>query len=74
MHSLSTFGAKTSHMQTQTHKTHHSSDLGETTTFPLIVYFVPLHEAHIQIAFCPKTPKWDSQNCRSWDLRDFGAP
>ncbi len=26
---------------------------GDTTTFPLIVYSVPLHEAHIQMAFCP---------------------
>jgi hypothetical protein len=25
---------------------------GEATTLPLIVYFVPLHEAHIQMAFC----------------------
>ncbi len=57
MHSLSTFGATTSHGQTRTHKTHHSPNLGETTTFPFIVYFVPLHEAHIQMAFCPKTPK-----------------
>jgi hypothetical protein len=31
--------------------------LGEATTFPLIVYFVPLHEAHIQMAFCPGAPK-----------------
>ncbi len=43
---------------TQTHKTHHGSDLGEATTFPLIVYSATLHEGHIQMAFCPKTPKW----------------
>ncbi len=30
----STFGARTSHEQTQTHKIHHSPDLGETTTSP----------------------------------------
>jgi hypothetical protein len=58
MHSLNTFGAKINHEQTHTHKTHHDSDLGEATTFPLIVYFVPLHEAHIQMAFCPRTPKF----------------
>jgi hypothetical protein len=58
MHSWSTFGAKTNHEQTWTHKTHHGSDLREATTFPLIVYFVPFHEAHIQ----------------SWNSRDFGAP
>ncbi len=51
VHDLSTFGARTSHKQTWTHKTHHDPDLGEITTFPLIVYYVPLHEAHIQMAF-----------------------
>jgi len=35
---LEHFGARTSHGQTQTHKTHYDPDLGETTTFPLIVY------------------------------------
>jgi len=33
--SLNTFGACMNHGQTQTHKTYHSSDLGEATTFPL---------------------------------------
>jgi hypothetical protein len=47
MHNLSTFGAKTSHGQTQIHKIHQGSELGEATTFPLIVYFVPLHKTHI---------------------------
>jgi hypothetical protein len=63
-----------SHGQTQTHKIHHGLDLGEATTFPLIVYYVPLHEAHIQMTFCPKTPKWESWNSQSWYSRDFGAP
>jgi len=40
VHSWSTFGAKTSHGQTRTHKIHHSADLGETTTFPLIVCYM----------------------------------
>jgi hypothetical protein len=57
MHCWNTFDAKMSHGQTRTHKTHHGPDLGEVTTFPLIVYFVPLHEAHIQMAFCPGTPE-----------------
>jgi hypothetical protein len=60
MHSLSTFDAKMSHGQIQTHKTHHGSDLGEATTFFLILYFVPFHEAHIQMTFCPRIPKWES--------------
>ncbi len=57
MHSLNTFGAKMSHGQTQIHKTHHGLDLGEATTFPLILYFVTLHEAHIQMTFCPRSPE-----------------
>jgi hypothetical protein len=60
VHNWNTLNVKTSHGQTRTHKTHHSSNLGEATTFPLVVYYVPLHEAHIQMAFCPKTPKWES--------------
>ncbi len=60
MHSLNTFGARTNHEQTWTHKTHHDLDLGEATTFPLIVYFVLLHEAHIQMAFCLGAPKWEN--------------
>ncbi len=53
VHSWNTFGAKMSHEQTRTHKSHHSSDLGEATTFPLIVYFAPLHGGHIQMVFFP---------------------
>jgi hypothetical protein len=53
MHSWNTFGAKMSHGQTRTHKIHHGPDLGEATNFPLIVYFMPLYEAQIQMAFCP---------------------
>jgi hypothetical protein len=52
-----------------THKTHHGLDLGEATTFPLIVYYVPLHEAHIQMAFCPGTfATLGAHNfaCRPW--------
>jgi hypothetical protein len=35
--------------------------LGEATIFPLIVYFVPLHKAHIQMAFCPRTPNGSTE-------------
>jgi hypothetical protein len=51
-----TFGAKTSHGQIRIHKTHHGPDLREATTFPLIVYSVSLHEAHIQMTFCLGLP------------------
>ncbi len=74
MHSWNTFGARMSHMQTQTHKTHHDLDLGEATTFPLIVYYVPLQEAHIQMTFCPGTPKWESRNSQTWNSRNFWEP
>jgi hypothetical protein len=50
VHRWSTFDAKINHMQTQIHKTQHDPNLGEATTFPFIIYFVPLHEAHIQMA------------------------
>jgi len=43
--------------QTQTHKTHHGLDLGEATTFPLIVLFMTGHGAYTQMSFCPRTPK-----------------
>jgi hypothetical protein len=53
MHSWNTFVARMNHEQTRTHKTHHSPDLGETTTLPLIVFFVPGHKANTQMSFCP---------------------
>jgi hypothetical protein len=60
-------------MQIRTHKTQPGPNLGEATTFPFIIYFVPLHEAHIQMAFFFGTPKWESLNSQSWDSRDFRA-
>jgi hypothetical protein len=63
MHSLNIFGAKMSHGQLRTQKiqkTHNGPDLGKATTFALIVYYVPLHEAHIQMVFCLESPKWES--------------
>jgi len=44
-----TLDVKTSRGQLRIHKIHHDLDLGEATTFPHIVYFAPLHEAHIQM-------------------------
>jgi len=57
MCNLSTFGVRTSHGQIRTHKTHHGPNLGEATTFPLIVYFVPGHRANTQMTFCLEIPK-----------------
>jgi len=63
-----------SHGVTRIHKTHHNSNLGEAPTFPFILYYVPFHKAHIQMAFCPKTPKWESRNSHSYDSRNFEGP
>ncbi len=41
----------------RTHKTHHGSDMGEATTFSLILFSMLNHSAYTQISFCPKTPK-----------------
>jgi len=49
-----------SHGQTwshKIHKTHHGPNLGEATTFPLIVFFVPNHKANTQMSFCMRKPK-----------------
>jgi hypothetical protein len=54
MHNYNTFGAQMSHEQTWIHKTHHGPDLEEATTFPLIVFSMPCHEANTQMSFCPE--------------------
>jgi hypothetical protein len=51
------FGAWTNHGHTRIHKTHHDFDLGEVTTFPLIVFFVISHRGYIQMSFCFGIPK-----------------
>ncbi len=45
------------HKHTQIHKTHHNLDLGEATTFPLIVFSVISHRGYIQMSFCLGIPK-----------------
>jgi hypothetical protein len=59
MRNWNTFGARTSHEQTQTHKTHHDQNLGEATTFPLIVFFVFDHGANTQMSF------WEFRNSQN---------
>ncbi len=56
MHNWSTFGARTNHRQTRTHKIRHNLDLREATTFPHIVLFVLGHDACTQMSFCFGTP------------------
>ncbi len=57
MHSWNIFSAWMNHEHTRTHKTHHCMDLGEATTFPLIIFFVIRHGGYIQMPFGPRTPK-----------------
>ncbi len=45
------------HGHTRTHKTHHDLNLGEATTFPLMVFSVINHGGCIQMSFCFGTPK-----------------
>jgi hypothetical protein len=66
---MNTLGARTSHRQLWTHKTHHSPDSGEATTFPHIVFSALLHCTHARMAFCLGTPKVESRNCPG-----FGHP
>jgi hypothetical protein len=58
-----------SHGQLWTYKTHHGLDSGEATTFPHILYFAPLRDALIQMAFCPGSPKIakDGTPATLWD-------
>jgi hypothetical protein len=47
-------------MQTRIHKIHHNLDLGEATTFPLILYYVLGHETSTRMSFLcgsPEIPK-----------------
>jgi len=73
MHNWNTFDAHTSHGQRWTHKIHHDLDLGETVTFPLIIFFMPSHGANIQMSFCPRFANGDSQNGQTMDSHDFYA-
>jgi len=57
VHSYITFGAWMSHKHTRTHKIQHGPNLGEATTFPLIVLFVPGHRGCTQMSFCHGIPK-----------------
>jgi len=45
------------------HKTHHSPDSGEATTFPHIVFSATLRWGYIQMALFLGTPKLESRNC-----------
>jgi hypothetical protein len=73
VHSWNIFGVRTSHRQTWTHTTHHGSDLGEATTFPLVVYFVPGHRTSTRMTFCPGLPSGSSKIPKVGTLAILGA-
>jgi hypothetical protein len=50
MHNLNIFGARTSKLTT-------ARTWGKSPPSPFIVYYVCLHEAHIQVAFCFRNPE-----------------
>jgi hypothetical protein len=54
LHGWSTFDPWTCHEHTLIHKTHHGPDLGEASTFPLILFSIL---SHIQMSFCLMIPK-----------------
>jgi len=57
---------------TLNHKTHHGPDLGETTTFPHIIFSTAPCGSYIRMALFPGTPKLESRNCLELDSRNFG--
>jgi hypothetical protein len=57
------------HGQTRTYKTHHGPNLGEATTFPLIIYFMLGHKISTQMSFYP----WESQNSQNWTIETLEA-
>ncbi len=74
VHSWNTSDVGTSHEQTWIHKTHHGPNLGEATTFPLIVYFVLSHGTSTQMTFCPGTPKFSQfKFSRLWGPHNFAC-
>jgi hypothetical protein len=68
------FSAWTNHNHTLTHKTHHNLNLGESTTFPLTLFFVICRGDYTQMSFFPRFPSRKFQNSRNWDARHFWRP
>jgi hypothetical protein len=74
VHSWSSFGTRMNHEQTWIHKIHHGLDLGETTTFPLIVFFVPGNRPYTQMSFCLETPKLGISKFSKWEVPRIWKP
>ncbi len=71
MCSWSVFGAWMTHGHTQTH---HGPNLGEATTFPLIVFSMISHKGNIQMSFCFETPKLGVSKFLKLGLWKFWKP
>ncbi len=54
------------------HKTHHGPDSGEATTFPHIVFSMPLCRDFVKVPLFPGTPKLESRNCL--EIVSVGVP
>ncbi len=59
---------------TRTHKIHHGPDLGEATTFSLIVYSMPLHGACIQMTFLSRDSRAGVPKSRQRGLLGLWSP
>ncbi len=74
VHSWSTFGARTSHGQHGHTRLTTARTWGEATTFPLIVYSVTLHGAHIQMAFLSRDSRAGVPKSRPTGLPGLWSP
>jgi len=61
-YSWSIFSTWMNHMHTQTHKIHHGLDLGEATTFPLIIFSTISHGSCTQMLFFSELPTLEAKN------------
>jgi hypothetical protein len=62
------------HGQLWGHKTHHGPNSREATTFPHMVFFVPLRESHIQMAFLSRDSQKEVLKLLKLDSRNFARP
>jgi hypothetical protein len=74
VHSLSVFGARTSHGQTWTHKIHHSSDLKEATPPSPLYYTLCLATLCLATGPAPKCHFVSGLPSESLEIPKIGAP
>jgi len=69
----SIYGAWMNHGPTQIHKIHHGPNLGETITFPFIVFCLAMGLAP-KCHFVPGLPSLVSRNSWNWNFYNFEGP